>query len=230
MLTSAFLLFNPCSQICDMYITPPDCGDLAFPSVQVQLLKPNMKPAARNFEIQRIVRRANVRRIRGSYEQLLKVQSAMKQGDKKTIEVDVQRACWPCIVLSMHSCSCSCPFLSLSPILASILKSTFQCARAHRFVCVVYMAIGVCASVCVGTMCVHRLEAERGKRAQNPGKELRESPGRSRHAAGPAGTCSQTVTDGRQSEEIVRVCVRAMPSMAFRDCCRSLKIGMRCPF
>ena len=53
--------------------------------MQTKALKPDLKPAARNFEIQRIVRRANVRRIRGAYVQLLDVQKAMQAGDKAKV-------------------------------------------------------------------------------------------------------------------------------------------------
>jgi hypothetical protein len=222
MLTSAFVLFNPCSQICDTYIAPPGCGDLAFPSVQVQLLKPNMKPAARNFEIQRIVRRANVRRIRGSYEQLIKVQSAMKAGDNKTVEVS--RAAR---LFAMHRFVDTLLLLllplplsvSLSPILFFNYDEHLP-VREHRIVCVrrAYMAIvwvPRCVSHDVRAQTVTDGAAERGKRARSPGKELRESSGKvpaARRGPRLAGTFVVLFADchgrggrGRKASACVRV-------------------------
>ena len=181
MLTSAFVLFN--SQICDTYIAPPGCGDLAFPSVQVQLLKPNMKPAARNFSNPTNCSRANVRRIRGSYEQLIKVQSAMKAGDNKTVEVS--RAAR---LFAMHRFVDTLLLLllplsvSLSPILFFNYDEHLP-VREHRIVCVrrAYMAI-VCVPRCVShdvrAQTVTDGAAERGKRARSLGNELRESSGK----------------------------------------------------
>lgn len=216
-----------------MYIAPPGCGDLAFPSVQVQLLKPNMKPAARNFEIQRIVRRANVRRIRSSYEQLIKVQSAMKAGDNKTVEVSHAARLFAMprfvdtLLLLLLPLS-----VSLSPILF-FNSDEHLSVREHRIVCV-RRAHGNCVCLVVSrTMCVRKLsrtgrQSEQrapGKFRQSPGCPPR--PGTCQDFRGPFRRLSRT---GRQREESVCVRARAMTSMAFRDGSRSLIIDMRRSF